>query len=185
MCYYLALLSFGDWLLMVFNKQKYEEKFKEFRQEHFIVKSDVVFKINLFFKKAEASYLIALSHRNPKQQPDNLYWWQWSITIAYYSMLYAAKAVILKKGYEVKTHDAAQIALGYLFVPDELEKEDLEILNQTHKIFEEEYITYFHDARTESSTARYHARPRYTQKRVDEILENTKKFIRKIEYLLN
>jgi len=95
-------------------------------------------------------------------------------------MLYATKAILLKKGYEVKTHEAAQIALGHLLVPDELEKEDLEILNQTHKIFEEEYVTYFEDARKESSTARYQARPSYTERRVDEIISNAKRFIKKI-----
>jgi len=92
------------------------------------------------------------------------------LTIAYYAMLYAKKVILLKKGYEVKTHEAAQIAPGHLLVPDELEKEDLEILNQTHKIFEDEYVTYFEDARKESSTARYQARSSYTKRRVDEII---------------
>lgn len=100
-------------------------------------------------------------------------------------MLYATKAAILKKGYEVKTHVAAQIALGHLLVPDELEKEDLEILNQAHKIFEDEYVKYFEDARTESSTARYQARPSYTERRVNEILENSRKFIEKVNLFLN
>ncbi len=99
-------------------------------------------------------------------------------------MLYAAKAAIQQKGYEVKTHEAAQIALGYLLVPDKLEAEDLEILNLTHKIFEEEYITYFSDARIESSTARYQARASYTEKRVNEILQNTRKFINKISKII-
>lgn len=99
-------------------------------------------------------------------------------------MLYSAKAAILKKGYEVKTHEAAQIALGHLLVPDELEKEDLEILNQAHKIFEEEYVKYFEDARNESSTARYQARPGYTERRVNEILKNSKRFINKINGII-
>ena len=37
-------------------------------------------------------------------------------------MLYATKATILSKGYEASDHDAVQIALGHLLVPDELEK---------------------------------------------------------------
>jgi len=64
-------------------------------------------------------------------------------------MLYCAKALILTKGYEVHDHDAAQVALGYLCVPDEIEKEDLEILNQSFKIFEDEYVHYFEDAKRE------------------------------------
>ena len=100
-------------------------------------------------------------------------------------MLYSAKAAILNKGFEVKTHDAAQIALGYLLVPDELEKEDLELLDQTHKIFEDEYVKYFEDAKSESNAARYKARPSYTEKRVNEILDNAKKFIGRINSLLD
>ena len=169
---------------MEFIKEKYEEKFKELKKQHLIIKSDATFKISLFFKKAEASLLIAINQRNPPKTPEKIYWLQWSITIAYYSMLYVTKAILLKKGYEVKTHEAAQIALGHLLVPNELEKEDLEILNQTHKIFEDEYITYFEDARKESSTARYHARPSYTERRVDEIILNAKKFINKISEII-
>ena len=91
----------------------------------------------------------------------------------------------LKEGYEVKTHEAAQITLGHLLVPNQLEKEDLEILNQTHKVFEDEYVKYFEDAKIESSTARYNTRPSYTEKRVEEILQNAKKFINKIDIVIN
>ncbi|MFP4195563.1 MAG: HEPN domain-containing protein [Candidatus Woesearchaeota archaeon] len=169
---------------MRFDKQAYEKKFKEMQREGLISESNSIFKIRLFFKKAESSYLIALYHKNPPEDPEKLYWWQWSIVIAYYSMLYSAKAAILNKGFEVKTHDAAQIALGYLLVPDELEKEDMEFLDQTHKIFEDEYVKYFEDARTESNTARYKARPSYTEKRVNEILAYAKEFIGKINVIL-
>ena len=169
---------------MEFNKKIYEERFKELKKVGQIVKSDASFKIRLFLDKSEASFLIANNHKNPPEFPKKIYWWQWSITIAYYSILYATKAAILKKGYEVKTHEAAQIALGHLLVPDELEKEDLEILNQAHKIFENEYVKYFEDARTESSTARYQARPSYTERRVNEILENSGKFIEKVNIFL-
>ncbi|MCC7574386.1 HEPN domain-containing protein [Candidatus Woesearchaeota archaeon] len=169
---------------MQFQKEIYNEKFKKLLKEDLIVNSNAQFKIKLFLKKAENSYLIANHHKTQKENPEQIYWWQWAITISYYSMLYAAKAAILQKGYEVKTHEAAEVALGHLLVPNKLELEDLELLNQTHKAFEEEYITYFQDARIESSTSRYQARPSYTEKRVTEILKNAKKFINKIDKIL-
>ncbi len=92
---------------MGFDKSIYAEKFVQLLGEGFIVRS-------------EASFLIASHHKNPPEVPDKIYWFQWAITIAYYSMLFAAKSAILSKGYEVKTHNAAQIALGHLLVPDEL-----------------------------------------------------------------
>ena len=100
-------------------------------------------------------------------------------------MLYCAKALILTKGYEVHDHDAAQIALGYLCVPTQIEKEDLELLNQAYKIFEDEYVKYFEDAKTESHIARYSAIKTYTERRLDEIFENARKFVSKTALILH
>ena len=131
--------------------------------------------------------MIAKHHkdiRSSKDQPTKLHWNYWAITISYYSMLYAAKAVILSKGYEVKDHMAAQIALGHLLVPTEIEKEDLELLDQAYKIFEDEYIKFFEEARTESHTARYSALKKYTERQIEEIFNNARKFIQKIKLIL-
>ena len=152
-----------------------------------IKKSQETFKIKLFLTKAENSLLIAKHIKDLKptnDQPQKLYWDYWAITVSYYSMLYAAKAVILSKSYEVNDHDAAQIALGHLLVPDKLEREDLEILNQSHKIFEDEYVHYFDDAKTESHIARYSAIQTYTERRLQEIFDNATKFVAKIGFIL-
>lgn len=138
---------------MQFVKEKYGELFNECVLLGRIKESKQFFKIKLFLQKAENSLLIAKYHKNinpSSDQPKKLHWDYWAIIISYYSMLYATKAAILSKGYEVEDHDGAQIALGHLLVPDELEKEDLEILNQSHKIFEDEYVHYFEDAKRES-----------------------------------
>ncbi len=99
-------------------------------------------------------------------------------------MLYCAKAMILTKGYEIHDHDSASVALGYLFLPDPLEKEDLEILGQAHKIFEDEYIKYFETAKTESYIARYSAIKNYSERRLEEIFENARKFVAKIAMII-
>ncbi len=173
---------------MHYNKEKYEELFNQFKEELKIKESTQSFKIKLFLEKATNSLLIAKHHKEilpNKDQPEKIHWNYWAITISYYSMLYATKAAILSKGYEVNDHFAAQIALGYLLVPDKIEKEDLELLDQAHKIFEDEYIKYFSDARTESHTARYRARPSYTTRKVDEIISNAAKFVQKIILILD
>ena len=156
-------------------------------KENRIKKSNQIFKVKLFLEKGENSLLIAkhITEIQPsKDQPKKLFWDYWAITISYYSMLYAAKAAILSKGYEVSDHDAAQIALGHLLVPDEIEKEDLEILNQSYKIFEDEYVHYFEDAKTESKIARYTAIKTYTSRRLDEIFSNAADFVAKIGLIL-
>lgn len=172
---------------MAFDKNLYSRLFKECLNDGRIKKSNEIFKINLFLKKGENSLIIAkhIKDINPRNgEPEKIYWNYWAITISYYSMLYATKAVILDKGYEVSDHDAAQIALGYLLVPDQLEKEDLEILNQSHKIFEDEYVHYFEDAKKESHIARYSAIKTYTERRLEEIFDNANKFVAKISIIL-
>ncbi|HLC89111.1 MAG TPA: HEPN domain-containing protein [Candidatus Nanoarchaeia archaeon] len=172
---------------MQFDKDQYKQVFDNYVKQKRIKESQDFFKIKLFLQKAENSLLIAKFHKDikpSKDQAPKLYWDYWAITIAYYSMLYASKAAIISKGYEVSDHDAAQIALGYLLVPDAIEKEDLELLNQAYKIFEDEYVHYFEDAKTESHIARYSAIHTYTRRRVEEIFENAIKFVAKIGLIL-
>jgi len=160
----------------------YKEAFDMHVKSEKITSSTNTFKIRLFLKKGENSLFIAkhLKDMDPKRgEPEKLYWNYWAITVSYYSMLYCAKALILKKGYEVHGHDAAQTALGYLCVPSQMEKEDLEILNQSHKIFEDEYVKYFEQAKTESHIARYSAIKTYSERRLEEIFENARKFVGK------
>jgi uncharacterized protein (UPF0332 family) len=165
--------------------EEYNEPFKEFLKDSRIKKSNQFFKISLFMEKAKNSLLIAKHLKDIKsEQPKKLFWDYWAIIVSYYSMLYAAKAAILSKGYEVRDHDAAQIALGYLLVPTEIEKQDLELLNQAYKIFEDEYVKYFEDAKKESHIARYAAIKTYTQRRLEEIFNNATKFIAKISMML-
>jgi|SRR3989344_7277570 len=172
---------------MPFDKKIYSNLFKKAVSENRIKKSQDIFKIKQFFQRAESSLLIAkhIKEINPSnEQPQKIHWNYWAITISYYSMLYAAKAAILSRGYESEDHEAVQIALGHLLVPDELKKEDLEILDQSYKIFEEEYVYYFEDARKESHIARYSAVKTYTERRLDEIFDNATKFIAKISLIL-
>ena len=172
---------------MEFDKEEYQELFEDHIKDKRIKKSFQSFKIKLFLEKAENSLLIAKHTKDiepTEDQPKKLFWDYWAITISYYSMLYSAKAAILSKGYEVSDHDAAQIALGYLLVPDEIEKEDLEILNQSYKIFEDEYVHYFEDAKTKSKIARYSAIKTYTKRRLDEVFNNATDFVAKIGLIL-
>ena len=172
---------------MQFDKEAYQKQFSEYLKEDRIKKSNQLFKIKLFLERAENSLMIAKHAKDlqpGKDQAKRLHWDYWTITISYYSMLYAAKAAILTKGYEVRDHDAAQIALGHLLIPDDMEKSDLELLNQSYKIFEDEYVRFFEDAKKESHIARYVAIQSYSKRRVEEIFDNATKFIAKISLML-
>ncbi len=170
---------------MAFDKEHYKEEFerllKERRQKkYFIRKSNATFKIKRFIAKGTDSLELANNIKNSKQKAKGY----WTIIISYYSMLYLAKAAILTKGYETDDHYATQIALGHLLVPNEIEKEDLELLEKSHKIFEDDYIEFFDDARKESSLSRYSATKVYTERRVREVFDNAREFISKVRIML-
>lgn len=184
---------------MNFDKEWYEQKFEEYlkrkkNDKFYIRPSTAAFKISTYKKKAEKSFMIATFLlktakdtvlQDKYQLPEELFLNYWIITISYYSMLYIAKSLILTKGYETDDHHSTQIALGKLFViTNKLEKEDLEILNQSYKILEEEYITYFEEARKESRTARYTAIKNYDRHRVATIYQNARNFIAKLRLIL-
>jgi uncharacterized protein (UPF0332 family) len=172
---------------MVSETENHRAAFEALAEEGRIVRSGDIFKIGLFLEKGRKSLMIAgfLKGIVPsKDLPKKLFWDYWAITISYYSMLYAAKAAILSKGYEARDHDAVQTALGRLLVPSEMERADLELLNQSHKIFEEEYVEYFEDAKRESHIARYSAIKTYTERRLDEIFTNATRFIAQIALML-
>ena len=163
------------------------KQFNNYVSNNRITKSNALFKIKLFLKKGENSLAIAhhiMDLKPSKDQPERPYWDYWAITISYYAMLYSAKALILTKGYEVRDHDAATVALANLCVPNQIEKEDLELLNQSYKIFEDEYVHYFEDAKRESHIARYSAIKTYTKRRLKEIYKNARKFVSKISLIL-
>ena len=89
---------------MEFDKEQYKKQFEECISDERIKKSSQSFKIKLFLEKAENSLLVAKHIKDiepTEDQPKKLFWDYWAITISYYSMLYAAKAAILSKGYEV------------------------------------------------------------------------------------
>lgn len=165
----------------------HEKEFREFLKEKRITESNDSFKIRQFLEKGKNSLLIAkyIKEIDPtEEQPIKMHWNYWAITISYYSMLYCAKALVLSKGYEVHDHEAAKIALGFLCVPSQIEREDLELLNQAHKIFEDEYVKYFEDAKQESHIARYSAIHTYTQRRLEEMFEKARKFVAKAVTIL-
>ena len=165
----------------------YEAEFKLLLQKEgkkfFIRESNQRFKEKLFLEKAKGSFQL-VKHVSNCEDVNQLFVDYWVITISYYSMLYAAKAAIINKGYETDDHYATQVALGHLLIPSQLQREDLELLEQSYKIFEEEYVEYLEDTHKESYLARYTAIKKYSSRRVEEIVEKARKFIAKIELVL-
>jgi uncharacterized protein (UPF0332 family) len=170
---------------MEFNKEHYKKEFekllaKKDSKKFFIRESRALFKINKFIQKGIDSLNLAKFVKESDQNAGAY----WSITICYYSMLYVAKAAILTKGYETDDHYSTQIALGKLLVPNEIEKEDLELLEQAHKIFDNDYVEYFEDARKESSVSRYSPTKVYAERRVKDIFSKATEFIGKLRLII-
>lgn len=168
-----------------FDRQHYREEFNRLLnlksdRKFFIKKSSALFKMRRYIIKGTDSLALA-TFIQESGQPAKDYW---TITVCYYSMLYLAKAAVLSRGYETDDHYATQIALGHLLVPGELEREDLLLLEQAHKIFEDDYVGYFEEAWKESSISKYSPTKVYTERRVREIMEIARKFVEKVRVVL-
>lgn len=179
-------IFFGIWCgSMSFDEEFYKKEFERLLgtksdRKSFIKKSNAFFKINKFIKKGTDSLQLAKFVKESSESGKE----NWTITICYYAMLYLAKSAILEKGYETDDHYSTQIALGHLLIPNDIEKEDLEILEQTQKIFESDYVDYFENARKESSVSRYSSTKMYSERRVKEVFENATKFIIKLSNII-
>jgi len=91
---------------------------------------------------------------------------KWCIVKSYYSMFHAARAVLFSLGYRERRHFAVQIVLE-----DLIKKGKLESI----------YIEYFSAAMESREGADY--RYEYSLEMAEDILENAKKFLSKMEQL--
>ena len=51
-------------------------------------------------------------------------------------------------------------------------------------MFEDEYVKYFEEAKRESHIARYSAIQTYTERRLQEMFENARKFVSKVSLII-
>lgn len=185
---------------MILDKREIKNKFDEYLRREDKDKSYLRKKTGIkrladnYLKNARHNLLVAKilldisSNKENKKQlllPNDFQCYSWSIAISYYAMYHAALSALAKESYESDDHKATKYALAKLYViKDELEKEYLEIFDQSKKILEEEYIVTLDDARKKDRTARYSAAPEYEKSQAEAIQKDAVKFVNRLAEII-
>jgi len=106
----------------------------------------------------------------------NLY--HWLIIHSYYAMYHAATAAIAKKKIKTSSHVATIVSLAKHYATDEVLEFDF------IKAIEYTYITYIESGRKSRQGAQYNVDKMYSMEEAYEVFDNTKKFVKKIQGLL-
>lgn len=185
---------------MILNQKEIENKFDEYlrredKDKFYLRKKTGIKRLaGNHLKNARHNLLVAKalldisSNEGNKKQlllPDDFQCYSWAIAVYYYAMYHAALSALAKKGYESDDHKATRYALARLYViKDELEKEYLDIFDQSKKILEEEYIVTLDDARKKDRVARYSAAPEYEESQAEAIQKDAVKFVNRLAEII-
>lgn len=107
----------------------------------------------------------------------------WAITGCYYSVYHSALALILKKGYVSKNHDATLCILVFEYYNKGLEDSDLELINDSFLNYQD-FLFYvrYKDKREEAS---YSTKILYNKEFVMMLRKKTINFIDKVKNILD
>jgi|GEM_PF-911268 len=184
----------------IFNKREIENQFEEYlrkeSKDRFYLRKKIGVKrlTKNYLRNARHNLLVGkmmmgvVENAGIKEQlvlPDDFQCYSWVIAISYYAMYHAALSALAKQNYKSDDHQATKYALAKLYViKDELEKEALELFDQGKKILEEEYIITLDDARKKDRAARYSADPEYEKSKAQEIMQDAKKFVKRLAEII-
>jgi len=107
----------------------------------------------------------------------------WAVVGCYYSLYHISLALILKKGYSSKNHDATLSILIKEYFQKEFTSEDIELLNNAY--LNNEDILFYAKSKEEREKASYSTQILFDKKTISHLRERTLLFIRKSMNILN
>ena len=145
-------------------------------------------KVDKYLERAKDDFLLATATKNLIEKvkirlelglPEdyqNLY--HWLIIHSYYSMYHAATACIAKKKIKARSHIATITSLAKHYLTEE--EIELDFIDTIEYV----YINYIESGRESRRGAQYNVDKEYTKEESYEVFENAKKFVKKIQELL-
>ncbi len=110
---------------------------------------------------------------------DNLKmgYYDWCITGCYYAIYHISLALILKKGYFSKNHDATLCILIKEYYQEGLSEEDIELMNNIY--INNQDILFYTQSKNEREKASYSTQIIFNEEKVKRIRQKTILFFRK------
>lgn len=133
----------------------------------------------------EISGHIAKSEHNAQFVKDTLEigYSDWAIVGCYYAAYHMALALILKKGFSSKNHDATLCILIKEYYNKELSSLDIELLNKVY--LNNEDILFYVKSKEEREKASYSSQIIFDKKNVEDLRLKTLEFVRKAKNILS
>jgi len=128
---------------------------------------------------------IAKAEHNAKFVKDTLEdgYSDWAIVGCYYAAYHMALALILRKGYSSKNHDATLCILVKEYYNKELSDSDIELLNRVY--LDNEDILFYVKTKEEREKASYSSQIVFDKKNVEDLRIKTLEFVRKAQNILS
>jgi len=153
------------------NKKKLDERINFYLDHKIISKQSINdSEINGHIEKAEHNLNFV------KDTLENGYS-DWAVVGCYYATYHTATALILKKGFHSKNHDATLSILIKEYYKKELSEEDIELLNVMY--LDNEDILFYVNSKGEREKASYSTQIVFDEEKVKDLRQKTISFIRK------
>ncbi len=147
------------------------------------LKKKILVKQDIDTKEIEGH--IAKSEHNAEFVKDTLEdgYSDWAIVGCYYAAYHLALALILKKGFSSKNHDATLCILVKEYYNKELSGLDIELLNKAY--LNNEDILFYVKSKEEREKASYSSQIIFDKKNVEDLRLKTLEFVRKAKNILS
>ncbi len=109
-------------------------------------------------------------------------YFDWAIVGCYYSTYHIVLALILRKGYFSKNHDATLCILIKEYYKESLTEGDIELLNKIY--IDNQDILFYVKSKEEREKASYSTQIIFDDDYVQELIQKTLLFVRKIQNIL-
>lgn len=165
-------------LKRILNKpEALNKRIKDYLKKKILVKQDIDTK--------EIDGHIAKSEHNAEFVKDTLEdgYSDWAIVGCYYAAYHMALALILKKGFSSKNHDATLCILIKEYYNKELSIRDIELLNKVY--LDNEDILFYVKSKEEREKASYSSQIIFDKKNVEDLRLKTLEFVRKAKNVLS
>jgi len=173
---------------LIKDKKYCETIFRHYRETNILRETDSSFKkyLNKAISNLEFANFILTEHKHSiKEKLPKKTFYDWCITIYYYSIYHTALALIAKIGYKSKSHLATivMITLFYYHKNNILNKEDIEFIIEKINL-EEQEIDLVLDSKKLRERACYGVDELFELSQARRLQEQTAGFVNKIKSLL-
>lgn len=168
--------------LLDFNRLLEDTEMREGKIEEY-TKSQIIRKEEI--NNAEMEGHIAKAEHNLSFIQDNikLGYYDWCITGCYYATYHAALALLLKKGFATKNHDATLCLLMKEYYKQGMTKEEIELLNRFFLDYQD--LLFYVEAKNKREEASYASKYKFNKNTVEDLRLKAILFVNKAKTILN